>query len=147
MKSVLAAGLSAFALLCGGCLSGSGDSGPTPQGVRREIGPYRAEGNRIIIAERIESRVLCEAAYPEAPPRLVTKPDTLAADTTVFELSGDSLILLNDDVDTLASGATLLRITNYSRLGSGSGLKGLWGAVSVGYRVLSGIPAADEKLE
>jgi hypothetical protein len=57
--------LSLLAALLGGCLFSSDGSVPArPRGVEKVIGPYRVEGNKIIVPQRVRAVPVCMMDFP-----------------------------------------------------------------------------------
>ncbi len=128
-----------LAAMLSGCLTDGSSSGSSPSGLRRDIGAYSIQDGKIITPAKPDTSYYCNDTTLEFDV-YSGGPDTLP-----FELSGNTLTLLQPNFDTLASGAVIQSLSLANRVGSGSGLEGSWTFSEWSYRVVSGALSADEK--
>jgi hypothetical protein len=122
-----------------GCLFGNSSDDPGAPGEQVEaVVPYRVEGGTIITPAYTSTDRFCDGDALE------THVDTIDADTVEF-LVADGTFTVFFDTDTTASEAVVRQSIVYSRVGSGSGLAGLWLFDGLRYTVVAGTLTASEK--
>jgi hypothetical protein len=114
-----------------GCLTGTTHQDDPIPGFRQSALPYAARDGQLVfqIPRRIDPS--CNGST------LVY--DTLPGwtDSITYALSGDSLEW-DSPIDTSTAGAAVKHFLKYGRVGSGSGLPGIWLKSHSGYKVVSG---------
>jgi hypothetical protein len=119
-------------------------AGPTGTKVNDYPLYYTVSGNKIIVSNpvHISSYRYC---FGDS---LVTRYDTseASADTSIFEISGNTLRLIGgkDTLDT--SKAVFEYYTEMTRVGGGDGIVGTWALSGYTYRIVSGTPTAGETI-
>jgi hypothetical protein len=130
---------------------GKGNNNPTgPSGTKVNdytIG-YHASGDSLSITT---SQYIYSSKYCIGD-SLISYSDTSQANTsiTVYELTGNTLRLLNSTMDTLpTSGAVIRYYSELTRVGNGTGLIGIWKYTGESYNVISGMlqPAEVDSLD
>ncbi len=144
----------AFAVWCAAALlAGCGDKGAGPgssagpDGTRftMETITYQVQGSTIVESVQM---VMPGGTYCDLDTLVRTSDTTMTEnDTTAFDLTGDTLRLLQVPEIMSVSGAVIQPYTQMLRKGNGTGLTGVWTDPTAGYTVLSGTPTSDEIAE
>jgi hypothetical protein len=75
-----------------------------------------------------------------------TTPAQTSIDTTVYELNGNQLVILESGYDTIET-AVILGTTCLTRKGTGTTITGVWHMDSISYRIISGTLSTADKAE
>jgi hypothetical protein len=144
----------AFAVWCAAALlAGCGDKGTGPgssagpDGTRftMESITYQVQGNTMIESVQM---VMPGGTYCDLDSLVRSNDSSMTEkDTGEFDLTGDTLRLLQAPETMMVSGAVIQPYTQMLRKGSGTGLTGVWTDPTAGYTVLSGTLTSDEIAE
>jgi hypothetical protein len=127
--------LAAFFLAA--CFGTNPDGGFTPGGLSRDLGTYSVSGDKIISDRGIDSIRYCNRDS------LIIRIDSTRFDTIRFQLKGDSLYQFLDS-GSLDSAEVISRWT-LARMGSGTGLTGVWMLIATEDILLSGVFTQQDK--
>jgi hypothetical protein len=121
-----------------GCLFGNSSEGTVNPGEVIRTIPYRVEGNALVLGPYYADVPWCsgEILHKESP--------LIGENVLTLKLEASTFTIFIDTA-TLESGATLERVSRYSRVGSGTGLEGLWSFTKREQRLVSGILTQEEK--
>ncbi|MDB5049333.1 MAG: hypothetical protein JWO30_2404 [Fibrobacteres bacterium] len=125
------------ALLLAACFGTDPDGSFTPGGLSRDLGTYSVSGDKIITDRGIDSIGYCNRDS------LTIRIDSTRFDTSRFQLKGDSLYLFQDS-GSLDSAEVISR-WSLARMGSGTGLTGVWMLIATEDILLSGVFTQQEK--
>jgi hypothetical protein len=111
----------------------------TPSGILSEKDIYSTTGNKLAIKSEPIIRIYCSDST------LAHDTSEGYSDTIEYIVSNNRLEFILEGTDTLSSGAIVKdEVMAFTRKGSGSGIKDVWILTNYEYKLLYGIPTADE---